>query len=299
MSNYTPHGFTLSLPQVKKLSSGLTVRISKNKLQGDKSVFLTVSQLKRVQKSLQNGTGMDLKLSNAQLKYNVKHGFGIWDSIKNAGKYVYNKLREPALDLIKDQGKKYLQTKVYPRLQNKSDQLLSKADQFVDKNLKKIGAGKGGAGFFDNYNYGGIKNDVKYPKIMTAQGAGFFGDIFDGVKNTFNDVKDSALGGLQQGIAKRIGGRGRPKKSTKGSGVFEDSMPPPFIGMRKKQIPKSNAWWLPKEPHMTGEGFFGDVFNGLKKVGLAGLQQGIAKRIGGKRPRKVGKSITLPGYARP
>lgn len=69
MANSLPHGVKLSDGQRARLAkayrnnSVITIRLSKNELQGSDELMLTRTQLKKIQKAMRNGTGVD-KLSN-------------------------------------------------------------------------------------------------------------------------------------------------------------------------------------------------------------------------------------------
>jgi len=69
-----------------KLVQGNTIRIKHNQLQGPISIHLTKVQWNKLRKVRANGKGMTLKMSTAQVRHNLEHGSGLWDTIKN----VYN-----------------------------------------------------------------------------------------------------------------------------------------------------------------------------------------------------------------
>ena len=81
MANYIDYKLSLTEKQKKKIlqaiikKQGVTVRLGKNQFQdGDFPVLLTQSQVNKILKAKQNGTGVDLDLSSAQIKKLSKHG---------------------------------------------------------------------------------------------------------------------------------------------------------------------------------------------------------------------------------
>ena len=77
---YIEHKVNLTKNQMKNLGNAIknkkpvTLRISKNNLNGDVPILLTKSQKTNVDKAIQNKAGINLELSNAQLQQLKKHG---------------------------------------------------------------------------------------------------------------------------------------------------------------------------------------------------------------------------------
>jgi len=77
---YTEHKINLSKNQKKNLGKAiknkksLTLRLSKNNLNGDIPILLTNAQKNNINKAIKNKTGIDLNLSNTQLQNLKKHG---------------------------------------------------------------------------------------------------------------------------------------------------------------------------------------------------------------------------------
>ena len=75
MTSYFEYGVNLSDNQKKSLASAmhskspLTLRIKHGNLTGNDELMLTKTQLKRIQKSLNNGTGADIKISKTQIRW--------------------------------------------------------------------------------------------------------------------------------------------------------------------------------------------------------------------------------------
>jgi hypothetical protein len=81
MSNkYIEHKVNLTKNQMKNLVNAIknkkpvTLRISKNNLNGEVPILLTKSQKTNIDKAIQNKAGINLELSNAQLQQLKKHG---------------------------------------------------------------------------------------------------------------------------------------------------------------------------------------------------------------------------------
>lgn len=107
MSKYTPDSVHLTKKHLMEIIAGKgknCVHLKHHHLHGPHRVFLTKSQHARLGKARDGGkkAGFILKLSNAQIKHHLKHGGGIWDSIKNAAKKVY----EAAKPLVREHAHK-------------------------------------------------------------------------------------------------------------------------------------------------------------------------------------------------
>ena len=69
MTTYFEYGVNLTDNQKRSLASAinnktpLTLRIKNSSLKGNDELMLTKTQLKKIQKSLANGTGVDLRIS--------------------------------------------------------------------------------------------------------------------------------------------------------------------------------------------------------------------------------------------
>ena len=103
---YVKYGVNLSAGQREKLAkalsnnSAITIRLTKTDLTGNDMLMLTRTQLKRIQKSMNNGTGVDLKISKTQIRHVVQKGGSLWSSLLNLGARVlpYATKAVPALD---------------------------------------------------------------------------------------------------------------------------------------------------------------------------------------------------------
>ena len=91
MTTYIEYGVTLSDGQKSKLLSAiqnkspLTLRLKHSHLQGSDELMLTQRQIAKMQKSLANGTGSDIKISKTQISRSVKHGGNLFTSLARIG----------------------------------------------------------------------------------------------------------------------------------------------------------------------------------------------------------------------
>ena len=94
MTTYIEYGVTLTDGQKSKLmtaiknKSPLTLRLKHSHLRGSDELMLTQRQIDRIKKSLANGTGSDLKISQTQIKSLVKHGGNLFSSLVSLGSKV-------------------------------------------------------------------------------------------------------------------------------------------------------------------------------------------------------------------
>ena len=68
--------------------SPLTLRIKHGNLTGNDELMLTKTQLKRIQKSLNNGTGADIKISKTQIRKVAKQGGSLFSTLASLGARV-------------------------------------------------------------------------------------------------------------------------------------------------------------------------------------------------------------------
>ena len=94
MTTYIEYGVTLSDGQKSKLFSAiknrspLTLRLKHSQLQGTDELMLTQRQIMKIQKSLANGTGSDIKITKTQITRSVKHGGNLFSSLLSLGSKV-------------------------------------------------------------------------------------------------------------------------------------------------------------------------------------------------------------------
>ena len=94
MTSYFEYGVKLSDNQKRSLASAmnsrspLTLRIKHGNLTGNDELMLTKTQLKRIQKSLNNGTGADIKISKTQITKIAKQGGSLFSTLASLGARV-------------------------------------------------------------------------------------------------------------------------------------------------------------------------------------------------------------------
>ena len=91
MTTYIEYRVKLSDGQKSKLSSAIqkrtaiTLRLKHSHLTGPDELMLTQRQITKIKKSLANGTGSDLKISQTQIRSLVKHGGNLFTSLARIG----------------------------------------------------------------------------------------------------------------------------------------------------------------------------------------------------------------------
>ena len=91
MTTYIEYGVTLTDGQKTKLlraikkRSAIKLRLKHSHLQGPDELMLTQRQLAKIKKSLANGTGTDLDISQTQIRSLVKHGGNLFTSLARLG----------------------------------------------------------------------------------------------------------------------------------------------------------------------------------------------------------------------
>ena len=94
MTTYFEYGVTLTDNQKRSLVSAmnnktpLTLRIKNSNLSGNDELMLTKTQIGKIQKSLANGTAVDLRISKTQIRKVAKHGGNLFSSLATLGAKV-------------------------------------------------------------------------------------------------------------------------------------------------------------------------------------------------------------------
>ena len=94
MTSYFEYGVNLSDNQKRSLASAmnskspLTLRLKHGNLTGNDELMLTKTQLKRIQKSLNNGAGADIKISKTQIRKVAKQGGSLFSTLASLGARV-------------------------------------------------------------------------------------------------------------------------------------------------------------------------------------------------------------------
>ena len=77
-----------SLASAMNNRTPLTVRLKHSNLSGNDELMLTTTHLKRLKKSLANGTGVDIKISKTQIRKVVKQGGSLFTTLASLGARV-------------------------------------------------------------------------------------------------------------------------------------------------------------------------------------------------------------------
>lgn len=182
--SYHQTALDLTPAQMKKLRMGDKIRLKASQMTGSVPVFLTSTQVKKMNKAKLEGKGMDLSMSGSQMKHHVQHGSGFWSDIGS---------------FFKDAGNRVLSDVVKPIA---SDVALPLA-KTVLTNLAQKGADK----LTSKLSGNGVKRGRK-PK--TQSGEGFFDDLWGGIKSVAEPVANVAVPILTtaatQALTKRLGG---------------------------------------------------------------------------------------------
>ena len=94
MTTYIEYGVTLTPNQMTKLASAIinkspiTLRLKHSHLRGSDELMLTKRQIARIEKSIANDTGSDIKISKTQIRKSVKHGGNLFTSLASLGARV-------------------------------------------------------------------------------------------------------------------------------------------------------------------------------------------------------------------
>ena len=94
MTTYFEYKVNLTDNQKRSLASAinnrtpLTLRIKNSNLSGNDELMLTKTQLKRIQKSLNDGTGVEIKISKIQIRKVAKQGGNLFTSLASLGARV-------------------------------------------------------------------------------------------------------------------------------------------------------------------------------------------------------------------
>ena len=100
MTTYIEYGVVLTDNQTSKLASAirnkspLTLRLKHSHLRGSDELMLTKRQIAKIQKSISNETGTDIKISKTQIGKSVKHGGNLFTSLASLGARVLTLCRE-------------------------------------------------------------------------------------------------------------------------------------------------------------------------------------------------------------
>ena len=91
MASYIEYRVKLTDGKKSKLASAirnkspLTLSLKHSHLRGTDELMLTRRQIAKIEKSLANGTGSDIKISRTQIRRLVKHGGNLFSSLASLG----------------------------------------------------------------------------------------------------------------------------------------------------------------------------------------------------------------------
>ena len=94
MTSYIEHSVNLTDNQKMNLAKSiknkcpLTLRIKYSDLAGDDEMMFTVRQIKKIKKAMENGTGVDIKISKTQISKIAKEGGNLFSSLASLGARV-------------------------------------------------------------------------------------------------------------------------------------------------------------------------------------------------------------------
>ena len=94
MTTYFEYGVNLTDRQKRSLATAmnnrtpLTLRLKHSNLSGNDELMLTKTKVKRIQKSLNDGTGVDIKISKTQIRKVAKQGGNLFTSLASLGAKV-------------------------------------------------------------------------------------------------------------------------------------------------------------------------------------------------------------------
>ena len=94
MTTYFEYGVILTDNQKSKIASAilnkspLTLRLKHSHLRGSDELMLTKRQIAKIEKSIANGTGSDIKITKTQITKSVKHGGNLFTSLASLGAKV-------------------------------------------------------------------------------------------------------------------------------------------------------------------------------------------------------------------
>ena len=134
MTEYHKCQISLSKPQMGKLGKGLGVRVGNKDLAGSQTVHLTKRQCNKIAKCKRLKTGLVLKMSDKQIRHNVRKGGSIAEFLRQFGPYAKTVLKAVAPYAI-DQ-----LSGVAKRRYGKSAPIIEGISDLVKKRISGLGA---------------------------------------------------------------------------------------------------------------------------------------------------------------
>ena len=78
-------GQKANLAKAIKTWSKITLRLKNSQLKGSDETMLTKTQVNKIRKAMDNGTGIDIKISKTQIRKSVIQGGSLWSSLTTLG----------------------------------------------------------------------------------------------------------------------------------------------------------------------------------------------------------------------
>jgi len=130
MPTYSKHNFGITIDEARRLAQGQPVKLNPAKAGAGVAVYMTHGQHTKVM------NGGALRMTRHQIHHNLKHGGGIWDTIKSAATNLYHKHKGAVKTFAIAQAKKHL-----PVLANKALDKLA-GHRYAQHPIAKLGISK-------------------------------------------------------------------------------------------------------------------------------------------------------------
>lgn len=224
MTTYHSHALDLSAAQMQKLAAGRAIRLKAAQLTGSDHVFLTETQIKRLQKAQAAGKGADLQLSNVQVEYNSIHGSGrfgdwlrgAWNTVKDTGKKAVNWISNNYGQQLVDAGSKagaQLIDKAADRIQDKVQTGVARLPVGIRdtaRDMTETGIALGNTLARDELRklLEGIQRSTSGRGLFDFLGSDVGGFLNDAGNSLLGIAKDVAIPLITTAVTKKLGGRG-------------------------------------------------------------------------------------------
>lgn len=206
-AGYQPHALVLSMAQKRKLAKGHAVRLKHAHLGFTKStnmtpVYLTMSQLRKLENAHRNNRGADIQFSSGQQR--TMHGRGffgdLWRGIKSVGskaaqivkpvaQMALPFLRERVLPRAQAYGENLLEQNIIPALERRgnlaAERLANRIEGGVNTGLNAVDTGLERVGL-------GLRKP-RGRRGGSMRGAGWFDDLVGGVRSVVEPIARTAL----------------------------------------------------------------------------------------------------------
>ncbi len=197
---YTAVKLNLSPAELNAVANGRTVKLYPAHHGKGHTVYVLKSQIDRMRKSHVSGRSIQFKMSPSHVRYNVKHGGGIWDDIwsginkVSANPIVQNFAQRGIGKLLG--GKVCKTARRGGKVQMYNDPVFN-TGAYAIKGPRRGGAGKCGAGWFDDVM--GVVNKVSENPLVQSLANKGISKLFGG-----------KVGKRKAGSMRPIGGSFRP-----------------------------------------------------------------------------------------